>query len=102
VTNNHRAIVALADPTRRGIFELVAARPRSVAELTQGVAGHTIGRVSISQNLAGGSARKPEPVGARNIYYLDPVGLGQMRALLDQMWAAALDKFKRQIEKEKG
>ena len=33
-------------------------------------------------------------VGTRRIYYIDPKGLGAMRAWLDQFWEAALDAFK--------
>lgn len=100
MTNDHRAIVALADPTRRAIFELVAARPRSVAELTRAL---PVTQSAVSQHLKilrEAQLVRSEPEGARNIYHLDPAGLGQMRAWLDRMWVAALDEFKKQVEKE--
>lgn len=101
MTNDHGAIVALGDPTRRAIFELVAARPRSVADLTRAL---PVTQSAVSQHLKvlrEAQLVKAEPVGARNIYHLDPVGLGRMRNWLDRMWAAALDEFKREVEKEK-
>jgi hypothetical protein len=39
-------------------------------------------------------------VGTRRIYYIDPKGLGAMRAWLDQFWEAALDAFKFAAEAE--
>ena len=99
MTNDHRAIVALADPTRRAIFEFVAARPRSVAELTRAL---PVTQSAVSQHLKilrEVQLFRPEPMGARNIYYLDHVDLGQMRAWLDYTWAAALDEFKANRER---
>ena len=39
-------------------------------------------------------------VGTRRIYYIDPKGLGAMRAWLDQFWEAAFDGFKAEAEAE--
>ena len=39
-------------------------------------------------------------VGTRRIYYIDPKGLGAMRAWLDQFWEAALEGFKAAAEAE--
>ena len=39
-------------------------------------------------------------VGTRRLYYIDPEGLGAMRAWLDQFWEAALDGFKVAAEAE--
>ena len=41
-----------------------------------------------------------QPQGARNIYHIDPAGLGRMRAWLDQLWGDALDEFKLKAEME--
>jgi DNA-binding transcriptional ArsR family regulator len=100
VTNDIRSIVALADPTRRAIFELVAAHPRSVADLTRAL---PVTQSAVSQHLKvlrEAQLVKAEPKGTRNIYRLDPAGLGLMRAWLDRIWAAALDEFKNEVEKE--
>lgn len=91
-------MVALADPTRRSLFELVAARPRSVAELTRAL---PVSQPAVSQHLKVlREARlvRSEPHGASNIYHLDPHGLGQMRAWLDRMWGDSLEAFRKEIE----
>ncbi len=41
---------------------------------------------------------RAEAEGARNIYRIDPAGLGQMRAWLDRQWADALSAFKVEAE----
>jgi hypothetical protein len=37
--------------------------------------------------------------GTRRIYYIDPKGLGAMRAWLDQFWEAALAAFAAEMER---
>jgi DNA-binding transcriptional ArsR family regulator len=86
-------IAALADPTRRRVFELVADRPRSVAEIARAV---PVSQPAVSQHLKVlKTARlvRPVPRGASNIYHLDPHGLAQMRAWLDRFWDGALNAF---------
>jgi len=39
------------------------------------------------------------PDGARRVYQIDPQGLGQMRAWLDQFWDQALEAFKAEAER---
>ena len=41
-----------------------------------------------------------EAQGARRIYYIDPRGLGPLRAWLDQFWDHALEAFRAEAEKE--
>lgn len=97
---DYAALIALADPTRREIFQLVAEHPRSVADLTRAL---PVSQSAVSQHLKVlREARlvRAEPQGARNIYHLDPAGLGPMRAWLDRMWEAALDDFKRLVERD--
>lgn len=94
-------MAALADPTRRAVFELVAERPRSVAEITRAL---PVTQSAVSQHLKVlREARlvRAKPKGASNIYHIDPAGLGQIRAWLDRLWGAALDEFKREIETER-
>lgn len=100
MTNHNAQLAALGDPTRRQIFELVAARPRSVAELTRAL---PVSQSAVSQHLKvlrETKLVKAEPKGASNIYHIDPAGLGQMRAWLDRMWDSALHEFKLQVEKQ--
>jgi DNA-binding transcriptional ArsR family regulator len=91
---------ALADPTRRQVFERLAAGPRAVGELAEGL---PVSRPAVSQHLkvlkeAGLVSDRPD--GARRVYQIDPEGLGQMRAWLDRFWDAALDAFKAEVERD--
>jgi hypothetical protein len=38
-------------------------------------------------------------VGTRRIYYIDPLGLGALRAWLDQFWDQALASFQDEVER---
>ena len=99
MTYDYAAINALADPTRRTIFELVVARPRSVADITRAL---PVSQPAVSQHLKVlREARlvRSEASGARNIYHIDPHGLGQMRAWIDSMWDEALGNFKAELER---
>jgi DNA-binding transcriptional ArsR family regulator len=89
---------ALADPTRRAIFERLAAGPRPVGELAQGL---PVSRPAVSQHLkvlkeAGLVVDRRE--GNRSIYQVSPDGLTALRAYLDQFWKQALVAFKRAAE----
>ena len=91
---------ALGDPTRRAVFELLAEGPSPVGELAQRL---PVSRPAVSQHLkvlkeAGLVA--DEAQGTRRVYHIDPHGLGQLRAWLDQFWAVALDAFKAEVERE--
>jgi len=100
MTNAARLISALADPTRRAVLEKLKDGPRPVGEIARGL---PVTRPAVSQHLkvlkdAGLVADRS--VGTRRIYYIDPRGLGAMRAWLDQFWEAALDAFKLAAEAE--
>lgn len=95
---DYAAMIALADPTRRKVFELVAAGPRSVAELTRAL---PVSQPAVSQHLKvlkDARLVRAEPRGASNIYHLDPHGLGEMRAWIDRMWHGALEAFRQEVE----
>jgi DNA-binding transcriptional ArsR family regulator len=96
---NARAFAALADPTRREVFERLAGGPRAVGELAEGL---PVSRPAVSQHLkvlkeAGLVVDRAE--GARRVYQIDPRGLGQLRAWLDRFWDVALEAFKAEAEK---
>lgn len=100
MTNANRLISALADPTRRAVLERLKDGPRPVGEIARDL---PVTRPAVSQHLkvlkdAGLVADRS--VGTRRIYYIDPKGLGAMRAWLDQFWEAALDAFKLAAEAE--
>ena len=93
------ALTALADPTRRKVFERLRSGPASVGDLA---ADLPVSRPAVSQHLkalkiAGLVSDKPD--GARRVYYIDPDGLGELRRWLDQFWDDALEAFKKEVEK---
>jgi len=95
------ALTALADPTRRRVFERLRSGPASVGDLA---AELPVSRPAVSQHLkalkmAGLVNDKPD--GTRRVYYIDPEGLGELRRWLDQFWDDALEAFKKEVEKPK-
>ena len=91
---------ALADPTRRAIFELVAVRPRAVVDIAREL---PITRPAVSQHLKLLKTARlviDEAEGARRIYRVDPSGLRELRAQLDRFWNQALANFKRIVEED--
>jgi DNA-binding transcriptional ArsR family regulator len=91
-------LTALADPTRRRVFARRRSGPRSVGAIARGM---TVSRPAVSQHLkvlkmAGLVTDRPE--GTRRVYYIDPHGLGALRAWLDQFWDQALAAFQAEVE----
>ena len=96
------ALWVLADPTRRTVFERVAARPGSVGELA---AGLPVSRPAVSQHLKvlkEAGLVCDEPVGARRVYRVNPEGLAGLRAWFDQVWDVALSAFAAAIDTDAG
>jgi DNA-binding transcriptional ArsR family regulator len=94
------ALAALADPTRRHLFERLRSGPRAVGELARGL---PVSRPAVSQHLAVLKAAglvRDTAAGTRRVYEIDPTGLGAIRAWLDDMWAGALQDFSAEIEKD--
>jgi DNA-binding transcriptional ArsR family regulator len=91
------ALAALADPTRRELFERLRWGPRAVGELARGV---TVSRPAVSQHLAVLKAAglvRDTASGTRRVYEIDPKGLGAIRAWLDDMWGGALQSFSAEL-----
>jgi DNA-binding transcriptional ArsR family regulator len=93
------ALAALADPTRRRVFERLKSGPKSVGTIACGL---PVSRPAVSQHLkalkeAGLVADRPE--GTRRVYFIDPEGLGALRKWLDQFWDDALAAFQVEVEK---
>lgn len=95
-----RLLLALADDTRRKIFEAVAERPCSVADLARGL---PVSQPAVSQHLKvlkdAGLVRHAVE-GRRHIYSIDPQGLGPLRAWLDRFWDTQLAAYTRAVEQE--
>jgi DNA-binding transcriptional ArsR family regulator len=92
-------LVALADPTRRQVFEALRDGEKSVSAIADRL---PVSRPAVSQHLkvlrdAGLVADRAE--GTRRVYYIDPHGLGPLRAWLDQFWDHALDAFRAEAER---
>ncbi len=92
------ALTALADPTRRRIFEMVADRPCAVGEIA---AELPVTRPAVSQHLKvlrlAGLVREQRR-GTRHIYRLDPAGLDDVRAYFDAFSERSLTSFKEAVE----
>lgn len=92
------ALAALADPTRRRIFELVAEGPSPVGELA---ARMPVTRPAVSQHLkvlrVAGLVTE-ERDGTRHIFRVDNTGLEEVRAYFDRFWERSLASFKEALE----
>ena len=84
---------ALADPTRQAVLEQLRRGPRAVGEIA---AKLPVSRPAVSQHLRvlkeAGLVRD-EQVGTRRLYRVDPNGLEEIRAYLDEFWNQALTAF---------
>ena len=94
------ALAALADPTRRRVFERLRSGPKSVGVIARGL---PVSRPAVSQHLKvlkeAGLVRE-EAQGTRRVYEIDPKGLGVLRAWLDRFWDRALAAYQAEVEKE--
>jgi DNA-binding transcriptional ArsR family regulator len=100
LTYEGQGLSALADPTRRAIFERLAGRPRAVGDLAREL---PVSRPAVSQHLKvlkEAGLVVDRPAGTRRIYQLDPDGIGALRAYLDQFWNQALTAFKAAVEQD--
>jgi DNA-binding transcriptional ArsR family regulator len=93
-------IEALADATRRRLFERMAQGPLSVGELA---AGMPVSRPAVSQHL--GVLKRARLVaerreGTRRLYRIDPRGLESLRAYLDQFWDEVLAAYAKAAAEE--
>jgi DNA-binding transcriptional ArsR family regulator len=89
---------ALGDPTRRAIFERLAAGPRAVGELAD---EFPVSRPAVSQHLKvlkDAGLVVDRKAGTRRLYQLDPQGVGALRAYFDTFWKQALTAFKEAVE----
>jgi DNA-binding transcriptional ArsR family regulator len=100
VDANGNGFAALADPTRRAVFERLRGGPRPVGELARGL---PVSRPAVSQHLrvlkeAGLVTERKE--GTRRLYQVDPGGLEVLRAYFEEFWTDALAAFKEAADAE--
>lgn len=89
---------ALADPTRRTVFERIVERPCSVGELARNL---PISRPAVSQHLKvlkEAGLVIDSRAGKQRIYRIDPDGLATLRAELDRFWSKTLAAYKLTVE----
>jgi DNA-binding transcriptional ArsR family regulator len=86
-------IDALADPTRRQLFELLRKGPRSVNELA---AALPVSQPAVSQHLLvlkNARLVRVHKLGNRRIYSLNPEGLRELRQYVEGLWEDVLLAF---------
>jgi DNA-binding transcriptional ArsR family regulator len=91
-------LAALADPTRRAIFERLVKKPMAVGELARGL---PVSRPAVSQHLAALKAARlvaHERSGRQNVYRANPEGIAALRNYLDILWTRALGDLKAAAE----
>ncbi|MEM6636578.1 MAG: metalloregulator ArsR/SmtB family transcription factor [Pseudomonadota bacterium] len=91
---------ALADPTRRTVFEIVAKGPHPVTRIA---AQLSVSRPAVSQHLkvlmdAGLVTRRPS--GRNNIYQAEPASIADLRQYLDTLWSEVLSRFEAEMMKD--
>ncbi|MDB5481220.1 MAG: transcriptional regulator, ArsR family [Caulobacteraceae bacterium] len=92
---------ALADPTRRAVFERLAGREMTVSALKQ---GFEVSQPAISQHLASlrGAGLVRERREGRYAYYsMDPGGLNALAAWVDRyraFWPPRIERLKTLVE----
>ena len=88
---------ALSDPTRRAVFERLAAGEMTVSELT---AGFAVSQPAISQHLAvlrGAGLVADRRDGRRVFYRTDPAGLAPLAGWIDRyraFWPERIESLK--------
>jgi DNA-binding transcriptional ArsR family regulator len=88
-----KALVALADPTRRTLYEQLRRRPRTVGELAQLVA---VSQPGVSQHLD--VLRRADLVthsqeGTRRYYRARTEGLAALRKYIESLWDDVLAAY---------
>ncbi len=90
-----KALAALADPTRREIFERLKRKSASVGDLAEGL---PVSRPAVSQHLKvlkGAGLVKEKRDGVQRIYQVDVRGLAELRRYVDSLWTDVLTSFEK-------
>jgi len=95
------ALVALADPTRRTIFETLRENPITVGDLA---ARLPVSRPAVSQHLRvleDAGLVQANPQGNRRFYSIRREGLEELRQYLDGFWSDALGAYAAEVKRRK-
>ncbi len=90
-------LTALADPTRRHIFETLLDAPKTVGEIAS---LQPVSRPAVSQHLKvleGANLVRAEAIGNCRIYHIKCDGLNELRQYLDRFWSDALSAYGTEI-----
>ncbi len=94
MTNYAGVLTALADPTRRAIFERLAQSPSAVGELAREL---PVSRPAVSQHLKvlkSAGLVSDYAAGTRRVYSVDPAGIATIRDYFEQVWQQSLARFR--------
>jgi DNA-binding transcriptional ArsR family regulator len=94
------AIAALADPTRRAIYEGLRGAPRAVGDLARDV---PVSRPAVSQHLRvlrDADLVTETRVGTRHVFAANPAAALELRDYFHSMWQCALQSYARHVERE--
>lgn len=92
-------LTALADPTRRNIFEALRYSPKTVGEIAR---GQPISRPAVSQHLKillNAKLVSVQPKGNRHLYWAEREGLNELKLYLDGFWSDVLSTYSDEISK---
>jgi DNA-binding transcriptional ArsR family regulator len=93
------ALGALADPTRRQVFERLLPGPLAVHQIAEGM---PVTRPAVSQHLrvlVDAGLLTVRSQGTRRVYAVSPEGMGSLRSWMDEFWSRALEGFRTAAER---
>ena len=94
------ALFALADPTRRAIFEQLRRGPRTVGEIAE---AFPVSRAAVSQHLKvlrEAQLVSETPDGTKRIYRAEGEGLESLRSYLEDYWGDVLSSYANEASKK--
>jgi DNA-binding transcriptional ArsR family regulator len=94
MTDHAAALTALADPTRRAIFERLARSPSAVGDLAR---EFPVSRPAVSQHLKvlkSAGLVTDQAAGTRRVYSVDAAGVAAVREYFEQFWQQSLASFR--------
>jgi DNA-binding transcriptional ArsR family regulator len=96
MAKRQKALEALADPTRRAIFERLRTSEASVNEIAERM---PVSRPAVSQHLKvlkhAGLVRERRQ-GVHRIYRVELTGLVELRRYVDSLWSDVIAEFRRE------